>query len=41
MDRDHGVCYQSHADVDNGFRPGEEFSYLEAVTAYAEQNVTE
>ena len=41
LDKDEGVCYQSHADVDNGFKVGEHFSYLEAVTAYANANVTD
>ena len=41
LDRNYGICYQSHSDVANGFKVGEEFSYLEAVTAYANANVTE
>ena len=41
LDRDHGICYQSHADIDNGFKVGEEFPYLESVTAYANQYVTD
>ncbi len=41
LDRDHGICYQSHADVDNGFKVGDEFPYLESVTAYANQYVTD
>ena len=41
LDKNEGVCYQSHADVDNGFKVGEHFSYLEAVTAYANANVTD
>ena len=40
LDKDAGICYQSHADVENGFKVGERFSYLEAVTNYAKQNVT-
>ena len=35
LDKDEGVCYQSHADVDNGFKAGERFNYLESVTDYA------
>ena len=35
LDRNWGVCYQSHSDVDDGFKVGEEFPYLESVTAYA------
>ncbi len=41
LDRDQGVCYQSHADIDDGFKAGEEFRYLEAVTAYANTYITE
>ena len=39
LDEDAGVCYQSHADVDHGFRVGDRFCYLESVTAYAAENV--
>ena len=39
LDTDEGVCYQSHSDVDNGFRVGERFRYLSSVTAYANENV--
>ena len=41
LDRDEGVCYQSHADIDDGFKMGERFRYLEAVTSYANKYVTE
>ena len=41
LDRNEGICYQAHTDVDNGFKVGEEFPYLESVTAYANQYVTE
>ena len=41
LDHDEGVCYQAHSDVENGFRVGERFRYLEAVTAYARANVKE
>ena len=41
LDRDWGVCYQSHSDLGgSGFKVGEEFPYLAAVTAYAKQYVT-
>ena len=39
LDTDDGVCYQEHEDVDNGFKLGERFKYLAAVTAYANENV--
>ena len=41
LDRDEGVCYQSHADIDDGFKVGEHFRYLESVTNYANRYVTE
>ncbi|MBR4461512.1 MAG: response regulator [Erysipelotrichaceae bacterium] len=41
LDKNEGVCYQSHADVDNGFKVGEHFKYLESVTAYANQYITD
>ena len=42
LDKDTGVCYQAHADLDTpGFRVGEHFTYLSAVTAYANQYITD
>ena len=41
LDKDSGVCYQEHEDVDEGFKIGDRFSYLAAVTAYARANVKE
>ena len=41
LDRDHGTCYQQHADVDDGFKAGEEFPYLASVTDYANRYITE
>ena len=42
LDTDEGQCYQSHTDLDGtGFKVGERFHYLESVTAYANQYVTE
>ena len=42
LDKDEGVCYQSHTDLDSpGFRVGEHFPYLAAVTAYANQYITD
>ena len=40
LDRDHGVCYQAHSDID-GFRVGEEFPYLASVTDYAMRYISE
>ena len=41
LDKDWGVCYQSHGDIDDGFAVGEEFPYLAAVTAYANRYITD
>ena len=41
LDKNEGVCYQAHADVDDGFKVGEHFPYLESVTSYAERYVTD
>ena len=42
LDKDEGVCYRAHADLDGtGFRVGERFRYLQSVTAYADHYITE
>ncbi len=41
LDHDEGVCYQAHSDVENGFRVGDHFRYITAVTAYANTNIKE
>ena len=41
LDHDEGVCYQSHEDLEHGFRVGERFRYMDAVTAYANANIKE
>ncbi|MBE6016412.1 MAG: response regulator [Lachnospiraceae bacterium] len=42
LDKDSGVCYQAHSDLDSpGFSVGEHFRYLQAVTAYANQYITD
>ncbi len=41
LDKDTGVCYQSHGDLENGFKVGDRFNYLPAVTAYAKENIKE
>ena len=42
LDKNEGVCYQAHTDLDApGFAVGEHFTYLSAVTAYAKQYITE
>ncbi len=41
LDEDDGVCYQAHGDIDDGLAEGDHFPYLAAVTAYANQYVTE
>ena len=41
LDKDEGVCYQSHVELDNGLRPGEHFSYQKTLRKYADTYVTE
>ncbi len=42
LDKDEGVCYQSHTGLDEpGFKAGEHFKYLASVTAYAKRYITE
>ena len=41
LDYNHGICYQQHSDVDDGFEVGEEFPYPEAFESYAERYVTD
>ena len=41
LDKDEGVCYQAHSDVEGGFKVGEHFPYLASVTAYAKRYITE
>ena len=40
LDKNTGICYQARTDLP-GFQVGERFPYLEAVTAYCNQYVTE
>ena len=40
LDRNEGICYQARTDLP-GFKDGERFPYLQAVTAYCNQYVTE
>ena len=41
LDKNAGICYQSHSDVDDGFKVGDRFPYLEAVTSYANRYITD
>ena len=41
LDKDHGVCYQSHAAMDNGYQAGDEFSFVQTFTNYANTYVTD
>lgn len=42
LDSDTGICYQAHRDLDGkGFKAGDRFCYLEAVTDYADSYVTD
>ena len=41
LDKDEGICYQAHSQLDNGLSQGEHFPYLKTLSEYAEKNVTE
>ena len=42
LDKDEGVCYQAHGDLDGtGFKVGDRFKYLPSVTAYANRYITQ
>ena len=41
LDKDMGVCYQSHTDLEDGFKVGDRFPYLASVTAYANKYITD
>ncbi len=41
LDRDEGVCYQPHTQIDKGLRQGERFSYGRVMRAYADDFITE
>ena len=41
LDRNEGVCYQVHDDLDEHLSVNQHFPYLESVTAYAEKYVVE
>ena len=41
LDKDTGICFQSHSDLDDGFKVGERFPYLASVTAYANRYITD
>ena len=41
LDKGEGVCYQAHEDLDHGFAVGDRFRYLESVTRYANEYITD
>ena len=41
LDRDEGICYQAHEDLDRGLSVGDRFPYTASVTAYAEKYITD
>ncbi len=41
LDENDGICYQAIAGIDNALRPGQVFNYLDELTRYANENVTE
>ena len=40
LDRNEGVCYQAHPDLENGFCTGQHFAFREALSDYARRYVT-
>ena len=40
LDNDRGICYQARTDL-QGFRTGDDFNYLESVTAYCNRYILE
>ena len=41
LDQDEGVCYQAHEDLENGYKAGERFPYVDTFAAYADRNIKE
>ena len=41
LDKNEGICYQAHEDLDHGLGVGDHFEYLGSVIAYANEYVTE
>ena len=41
LDKDEGVCYQEHEDVDDRLKVGQRFGYVESVTGYANRYITD
>ncbi len=41
LDKNEGICYQSHSQLDNGLKPGEHFPFGETMNRYASDHITE
>ncbi|MBO5573944.1 MAG: response regulator [Clostridium sp.] len=41
LDRDEGVCYQVHTELDHGFKVGQHFAFVEDITGYGNEYVAE
>ena len=41
LDTDEGICYQAHANIENGLREGEHFTFQRIFTEYARKYITE
>ena len=41
LDRDEGICYQIHSELDHGFEVGEHFAFVHDITGYANRYVAE
>ncbi|MBR3326604.1 MAG: response regulator [Atopobiaceae bacterium] len=41
LDKNEGICYQMHPDIESGFAVGQHFPYLESFTNYANDYITD
>ena len=41
LDKNDGICYQSHTEIDSSIKKGDHFDYLESMRAYADAYVTD
>ena len=41
LDKDEGICYQSHSELEDSYQAGDHFPYLKTFTDYANNNILE
>ena len=41
LDKDEGVCYQSHSGINDGFKVGDRFRFMKSFTDYANRYITD